>query len=362
MQPTHQSPRLLGLDAARGLAVLLMVVVNYDIVLSFGIEQPAWLRAVFDACSGRSASCFVLLAGCGFVLLGGARALCRRALCLAVLGYGWYELWPGDILHHYAWYLLLGAATLRLPAPALFALAAAAIGGFAVLFSQLDYGSDWNWQELEYTTFWTPLGQLRSATFNGLHPLLPWMAFAWCGMGVAKLDLRATATRRGMACAGVAMHTGSWLLSRWLGGELPAPQWLRSDWYRAPAMFYGLEPLPPGPLFVLSATGTALLVVAALLWTADRARGARLLQPLIACGQLALTLYVLHVLLLFFVLQPLTAGLVGGIGKLPTTAVCIGAFDTAALLGATWWRARGRQGPLEALLRRLSGPRPRTGA
>ena len=352
--PTGPTPRLIGLDAARGLAVLAMVAVNYDIVLSMGVEQPTWLRASFDACGGRSASCFVLLAGIGMQLLGDARKLCRRALCLAVFGYGWYELWPGDILHHYAWYLLLGAATLRLPPTALFGLAAGAIAGFVTLFHTLDYGADWNWLYLTYTTFWTPLGQLRSAVFNGLHPLLPWMAFAWCGMALGKLDLRSTTVRRAMMLTGTAMHAGAWLLSRWLGGEAPPLQQLGLQWYREPAMFWGLEPIPPGPLFAVSAAGTAMLAVATMLWACDRARGARLLRPLVACGQLALTLYVLHVLVLFFVLQPLTVAMVDGIGKLWTTALCVLAFDLAALVSASWWRTRGRQGPLEALLRRLS--------
>ena len=43
-----RSPRLTGLDAARGLAVLGMAVVNYDVVLTFGVDEPSALAQVPD--------------------------------------------------------------------------------------------------------------------------------------------------------------------------------------------------------------------------------------------------------------------------------------------------------------------------
>jgi uncharacterized protein len=354
--------RLVGLDAARGLAVLVMAVVNFDIVLTFGVDEPGWIRACFDVCTGRASACFVTLAGVGFVLLGDRAVLARRALFLAALGYGWYELWPGDILHHYAAYLLLAAATLGCSSGRLVALAAVAIGGFVAAFFALDYGSDWNWLKLEYKTFWTPAGQLRNAAFNGLHPVLPWMAFAWIGMAAGKLDLGAPAGRRRLMAIGAAMAAVAWALSVPLASQPDSRGFVEQfvRWYRAPSMFWGLSSIPPGPLYVLSGAGTALLTIGLCLEACAREAWRRRLSPLIACGQLALSLYVAHVLFLFFLVQPIRGaveaeGPLSAAGKMWVTGGGVVAFWAAALLGSWAWRRCGRRGPLEALMRRLAG-------
>jgi hypothetical protein len=91
------------------------------------------------------------------------------------------------------------------------------------------------------------------------------------------------------------------------------------------------------------------------------------LQPLVACGQMALTLYVAHVLFLFFLVVPIRDEIEGTAqlspaGKLQFTLGAVLAFWFVALFGSSWWRRKGRRGPLEALMRRacrLTRPAPR---
>ena len=241
-------------------------------------------------------------------------------------------------------------------------MAAVAVAGFVGMFWSFDYGADWNWLELDYRTFWTPLGQLRNATFNGLHAVLPWMAFAWVGMAAARLDLRQPAVRRGLVWAGAAMAAVAWAASAWLSAQPDERGTIAQfeQWYRAPARFWGLSSVPPGPLFVLSGLGASLLAIGVMLSICTRRRWRSWLQPLIACGQMALTLYVAHVLFLFFVAMPIrdeveAAAALSPEGKLRFTLAAVLAFWAFALGGSWWWRSTGRRGPLESLMRRLAG-------
>lgn len=353
-----RTQRLTGLDAARGLAVLGMAVVNYDVVLTFGVDEPGTLRALLDLPQGRAAALFVMLAGIGFTLLDDRRVLLRRAVFLGMLGYGWYELWPGDILHHYTAFLLLGAATLGTGPRVLAALAASAGSGFIAAFALLDYGADWNWLELDYTTFWTPVGQVRNQLFNGLHPVLPWMAFVWIGMAWGRAGLREPIVWRRGGLLGGIVAVAAFGLAAWLGSAADTRGFLAriTEWYRAPESFWGTSPIPPGPLYVLSASGIAAVVISTCLEIVHRGADAWL-RPLRACGRMALTLYVAHILLLFFVLVPLLEAVpaLAALPELVQTGVATLCFWVLAIGWATIWDARRRRGPLEAWMRTWAG-------
>ena len=338
-----------------------MALVNFDVVLSMESQHPQWLRALTDVFAGRAAATFVTLAGMGAVLLGERRVLLRRALFLGVVGYGWYELWPGDILHFYAFYLTLGALCLRLPARWLLSLVPLATAGFWMLFQLLDYGTGWNWETLDYVDFWEPVGQLRHLVFNGLHPLLPWLSFFFLGMGLAKLGLSEPRTvRRSLLWAAVAL-LGAETLSSYLSA-LPDERegWIvLTEWFGAPEASWGTAPLPPGPLYVISAAASAVLCIGACLELVRVERARALLRPLIAAGQLALTLYIAHIFFLYLFVMPAVAAVLasakGPVGlELWLTWGASFSFGTMATVGAVLWREHFRRGPLEGLMRRLT--------
>jgi len=73
---------------------------------------------------------------------------------------------------------------------------------------------------------------------------------------------------------------------------------------------------------------------------------------LVPTGQLALTLYVAHVVL--------GMGSLEALGRLEHQSVgfgltSAGAFCAIAVLFSVWWRGRFTRGPLEAVMRRVTG-------
>ncbi len=104
---------LAGLDACRFSAVVGMVFVNYRVALAMGVQEPAGWATFSDALMGRASALFVVLAGIGQTLLDDRKIILRRGLFLLLADYLWQWIWPGDILHSYAFYLFICAAVLQ---------------------------------------------------------------------------------------------------------------------------------------------------------------------------------------------------------------------------------------------------------
>jgi len=108
----------------------------------------------------------------------------------------------------------------------------------------------------------------------------------------------------------------------------------------------------PGPGYMMTAMGVSMTVIALSLMLASFAMMRRVFRPFIVAGQMALTLYVGHVVVGFYVLQ--------WIGRLSGENLTFIGFYivvawVAALAFANWWRAHWRRGPLEAVMRWLTG-------
>ena len=338
-----------------------MVYVNYEVVLSAGTREPAWLRSLASSFEGRASATFVTLAGIGLVLLGKRGVILGRGLFLLVLGYLWQIVWSGDILHYYGFYLAVGAACLTLRARWLWALALASIGGFALIFQFVEYGSGWHWLSLEYPEFWTATGQVRNLFFNGWHPLFPWLAFLFGGMALGRWGIAEPTKRRVALVVSAAAFVAAYLASSYLGAlsdERPVREPLE-QWYRAPGAFWGIDSIPPGPLYVLSAGASAVFVIASCVELTSPPAVRGYAKPLALCGQLALTFYLAHVLFLYFGVAPLMSHFVAeeiwSDSGLVWAATGAAVFGVGAILFATAWRARFRRGPLESVMRRLCG-------
>lgn len=344
--------RLWGLDIARAFAVFGMILVNFRVAM--GAEGGA-----LDLLAGKAAATFVVLAGVGISLMaraeskrddvvtGTAGRLRRRAFCLAVVGYAWAPLWPGDILHFYGAYLLLASFLLRVAERKLFVLACTCAFGFLMLLFTLDYERGWAWDTLAYEDFWTPAGQLRNLLFNGFHPVLPWFAFVLGGMLLGR-HIETLREHAGRLCAfGLAavfvLEAFSWFWvqssSRVLGDE------------EALALF-GSGPMPPMPQFLLVGFATACAAIGAGFLIARDALDRPIVHMTIACGQLSLTLYFAHVVVGLGVLE--AAGwLEGGHSGYATVSALLFCAVFAPL--AWWWRQNHPRGPFEAALRAAGG-------
>lgn len=355
--------RVEGFDLARGLAVFGMVLVNFKFVMGLeGVDTGPLgrLAGLFD---GRSAATFVTLAGIGVSLLSrNARetqnseelSRCRSLLlkrALFLLGAGFLDsfLWIGDILHFYAAYLLIAALLLNAQARRLWGFATASIVVFVVLFILLDYEKGWDWEALTYAGFWRPRGVLRHLFFNGFHPVFPWVAFLLVGMWLGRQDLSEPARQRGLFAWGV----GATALAEGLSAVL-AP-WAASDggedgaWC---ALLFGTQSMPPTPLYLISGGGSASALIAACLYISGRFSGSPWLKPLENAGRMALTIYAGHVIFGLWALEWFE--LIED-KSIRFALVSSGVFYAGAVFFAWAWSRRFSRGPLEGLMRRISG-------
>ncbi|MEC9349446.1 MAG: DUF418 domain-containing protein [Planctomycetota bacterium] len=367
---TVSSGRLEAYDIARGLAFLGMVVVNYRILLS-GLNPagPDWLNSLTGVFTGRAAALFVVVAGAGISLmasrakeketgLSGFRfILCKRALFLVVLGYGWVEIWPADILHFYGFYFLFAAAFVSLPGRWLWVFTGASVAGFTLLYLVGGFWDDWNLETLEYRNFWGPSQLVKNLVFNGFHPLLPWLGFLFAGMWLGRQDLVNRRMSRRVLVTSALVAVCSYLLAWFLAGALvKEPGHGRLDEFvTALQQLAKAESLPPAPLYVLSAGGVAFSVVALCFLICRSVRAKKILHPLACAGRMALTLYISHVFISFFIVgDELVQGKLGSM-ELTEAAAWIAAVWVFSVLVATAWLRFFRRGPLESVMRFLTG-------
>jgi uncharacterized protein len=358
---TLSSGRIEGLDLARGLAILGMVLVNFSIDAN---EQSAaeWLSFAVGAIQGRAAAVFVVIAGAGISLLvrrarlyqradllhRGRMTLLRRAGFLLVLGAALLPLWPADILHFYAAYLTVSLLFLNLPSRVLWSSAVAFTMTFVILFFVFDYNAAWN-MDAEYVYVWS--STLRRISFDGYYPLFPWMAFILVGMWLGRQDLHDRQELNKLLklalSIGVATQLFSWYVTAFTA---PAPA-TELDSTIGPLDLLGTSPYPPGPTYIVTSTAFAIAVIVLSLKAAAAFPKNLLVRMLVASGQLALSIYVLHATLGFLLLDSLLRANQDSLAVAVGTALV---FCLVAMIFAVVWRRDFERGPLEFVMRRLA--------
>ncbi|MGD6978685.1 heparan-alpha-glucosaminide N-acetyltransferase domain-containing protein [Citricoccus sp. CH26A] len=371
--PKAQKKRLIGIDAARGLALIGLMAIH---ILPEEAESggPSLTWTLF---AGDSAALFALLAGVGLALSTGGRAphqgrtlmsdqvgLAVRAVIIGIIALVIAALQPEDppvvsILLYYAVFFLLAIPFLALRPMALFISA----GVFAVvspllmqsMYEGLPDSSGYNHTLVMFFT--EPTATLSELLLTGAYPALTFMAFILAGLGLGRLDLRSTRVQAMMAGIGAAMAIVANLVSSLLlyafggyGALLdtedmtmdslddalafgPDILYNTSFWWQAIA-----TPHSGTTLAIASSLGIAMAALGVLLLLG--ARYGRFLTPLAAMGSMTLTLYSTHLLalipevhyeapVLWFVVQ------VG-----------------AAAAFAWFWHQSFRRGPLETVVHR----------
>ena len=111
----HMSERLIGLDVARYFAFVGMVIVNFDVAMSYALQRNGgFCNELIGQLQGRASATFVVLAGIGLGLSSFKREsqkvniIIKRAIFLLILGLLNMSIFEGDILHYYAFYFLFG--------------------------------------------------------------------------------------------------------------------------------------------------------------------------------------------------------------------------------------------------------------
>lgn len=356
-----KNTRLVGLDLARSLAIMGMVLVNFKVTMGAGESGPEWLHFAVALFDGRAAALFVVLAGIG-ASLASRRAresgdvdakrvarikLAKRAGFLFLVGWLFFPIWPADILHFYGVYLAIGAVLLFASNRTLWIVAISAMIVSLGLLVSLDPFENWNLTTLAYQGLFTFEGFFRNLFFDGFHPVLPWIAFYLFGMWLGRTNLADPAWRATLAIrAGLIVVVSEAIAFFALGPRGSDLSGLNEESAR---FLFSTDPLPPFPLYLAAGAGTAVLIIVLALWIGEKA-SSKLIEPLVSTGQLAMTIYVGHVVVGMGVLQ--TLGLLYD-QSLIWVVVSSTIFNLLAILGAWIWRKRFARGPLEALMHRL---------
>ena len=344
------SRRLGGIDLARGLAIIGMFATHIG-----PTDAPGWAGRLYGAPHGRASILFVLIAGVGISLLSRSRLgpvatrlrLVWYAAVLLPLGL-WLQLpefyhgiWV--VLHHYAALFLLAILVLGLPDRRLLvaALAAEALGPLAYLVIHMADPGMPVFRGVSLAESWGVI--LRGLFVSGPYPLLTWSGPFLVGMWLGRQDLRAMRVRLlavlgglsvTLAAIGISLGLQAWL------GEPPhaTPPGARFTWLS----LVSEEAHGQMPLWMIGATGSAVLVVGLALIVADRFP--RVTWPVRALGQVALSVYVLHLFVLHLWRPYLSSYVVW------EAWVLLAGFAVAAILFAVAWRRVLPRGPLELVL------------
>ncbi len=334
--------RLHGLDIARFVAFVGMVLVNFRLAAEVA-DDGSFAAFFIDLIEGRASALFVLLAGIGFSL-GKPDIIVtyKRAAFLFVIGMIDMTIFSADILHFYAMYFLVGVFAMRFEIKGLIYTGIGIIFLWFLMLVYIDYDLGWDWDALTYTDFWTPFGFIRNSLYNGWHPVAPWAAFFVFGMALGRLNLSGRTTQRRMAIGGGLLALVFYTLS-WMGQSAIAEL----------AEIFTLHSIPPGPIYVLYSTCTAMSAIGIILMLTPTLTRLKITLWLAAPGRQTLTLYVAHILLGMGTLEAL--GLLDGSLTNPEILQISLAFCLLSILYARLWSLFAKRGPLEWIMRRISG-------
>ncbi|MEX5255821.1 heparan-alpha-glucosaminide N-acetyltransferase domain-containing protein [Kocuria arenosa] len=362
-----------GIDAARGLALIGLMSVQFLPVHDPRTQAPTWTNLLFPE---ASAALFTLLAGVGLALGSGGRfphegrwlaadraGVAARAVLIAVVGLGIGALMPEDapadnILIYCGLYFVLAIPFLHLSATALFVCAAVFWMVGPVLMQALTdvlpahSSSHLSWADVVEE----PGGTVSQLLVTGTYPALSYMTCLLVGLGVGRVHLRDT----GIQVRLLAVGAGLVVLARTADtfgpyafgghGRVLTTSGTGAD-ELGEVLVKGSDSLPTGTARWLAVStpptdtvwaiaaglGVALLVLGSFMLVSRKSSGAWLLR-LSAMGAMALSLYTAHLVAL---------SCEGGY-DLPVIGFILH-LGAAVLFAVGWPRALG-EGPLERVL------------
>ncbi|MFC7403179.1 DUF418 domain-containing protein [Citricoccus sp. GCM10030269] len=334
--------RMAGLDAARALAIIGMIMVNVG-----PRGEEGMVGTLYDVPLGRSSVLFMLLAGVGMSImtrssLAGGRlpwgTIVWRAVLLLVGGLALQMAGheASVILPLYGVLFLVCLPLLKAPTWLVAGLGTAATVVGPLIWLSVRAGAD-AFRVKEPTLLDSPAVILDDILFSGSYPAVVWAAPFLLGMVLGRLNLRDPALRRRLVGGGAAAAVGAFVVSHLLILVFGEPG-QTIGWDRLVSATAHSQM----PLWLISSMGAAVFVLGLSLLTEDVL--ARRLPALVAMGRLSLTVYVGHLLALAAFVRPGPDSLAAGV---LVSVLLIG----VSIVFAWLWTRRFRTGPLETLLR-----------
>lgn len=333
--------RLVGVDLARGLAVLGMLAAHLlDTERRLTLDPDTWVTLV----NGRSSILFATLAGVSIALVtGGSRPIGpeRRPRAGARLALRGAMLWVIGMLlvaTGVPVYVILPAYAL------LFVLAVPFLGmrarGLFLAAGVLALVMPWIQPVLDAAPLWAGrAGAEISAAVGWNYPFTVWIAFLLAGMGVGRLDLRRLDVQAALVTAGGA------LLLAGYGAALATAPAVAGRPYLATVLTAedhssGLWEVIGSGGFAVATIGVCLLLCRTpLRWVA---------VPLRAVGSMPLTAYVLQ-LVVWAVVALALLGDTGDLYGIRDAGLFL-PLTLGLLAGCTVWALTLGRGPLEGLI------------
>ncbi|MBN2796785.1 MAG: DUF1624 domain-containing protein [Clostridia bacterium] len=355
-----KSNRILGLDVARALAILGMMFVNYHIVFNVGDVENPLIGSFLSLFEGRAVAVFLILAGVGIGLMTKQayehkekekmkvlkKALMKRAAFLFVLGMLLMVLfdWTADILHYYGVFMIMIIPFLNMDKKALIFSSILFVFMGLMLQFNLNYQYGWDESYNSYMIFYTPIGFLSNTFFNGYHPVFPWFSFILTGLALSRFNLSKPSNQVKGLMFGLMAAIGLEFVSWWMIDL--------SNQSELIIYLFDTKPMNPSALYVFAATAWAMAFINAILIVSEKKKDSRTMSLLIKTGQMALTHYVGHSVIVlsgFYIFNQLTH-------KSEAFVLLLSLIVFTFMVITSWlWSKAFNRGPLEMLMRRISG-------
>ena len=352
--------RIAGYDLARSLALFGLAISNF----SHSVDHTGFYL-LDTLIQGGTIATFLVLAGIGVSLLSqrsratsdthgftdSRKRLIRRAAFLLVVGICCSSIWQANFLCFFSICIAVGALLLTVSNRWLWSFAFIFTLIWVVLaFLMFDYYKVIDefsryWEAFQEGDPWTVEGLVFRVYLYGFHVMFLWAAFLLIGMWLGRQDVHFRRVQRNVFFGGIValvLACAYWLLIRYV--------WVPSRPSLADLPSTSFVLLQFTPLNIFATCGITAVIIGASLILTGRYSDVKWTKPFIATGQLALTLYVAHLVIVRLLKAP------GVLDK--TFPFAIGSaviFCICAVIFSHFWRKRFERGPLEWGMRRITG-------
>ena len=363
--PVNGENRIAGYDIARGIAILLMLIINFKGALSLHESYPEWISDIINFLDRRAAVALVIVSGIGLTLFmknpgtigyvnprpGSRRKLIDRAAFLFLSGYTLSIIWAADILHFYAVFIFIGVFMAARSNRFLFTTAVIFWMVSLVQFFEI-YG---NLQDDQYYNF--IITHLINLFFTGYYPVFPWAAFFIAGMFLGRLDLQDKYLRRRIMTIGLFLLIFIELISRHfvsLSESIRSASSTHFDTNMVLLLALGwimeIDLTIPTPFSVVSGLCSGIIVVMAGV-SLSLSKQTKLVRYMIIGGRNTLTIYIGHIVFLILFCEIFKVSNSQGV-----ISAVLGAtlFFFVYIKGISLWFKKYNNGPVETIMRRFS--------
>ena len=347
--------RIAGYDFARSLAVFGLVVGAFDYHLYY---PDFYLLNTFS--QGWVTTIFLVLAGIGMSLLrqrdqrtnpahrsaDSRRRLIKRAASLLVVGICCNLIWQIYFLCFYSICIAIGTLLLTASNRWLWSLALI----FVLIWAACTVWT-FGYPDMVFNTYedshpWTAEGTAFRLSIYSFHSIFFWAGSLLIGIWLGRWNVHDLWVRRSMFFGGITVVLVSvgipWLLARFI---------LPSVWGSPGETISRSLMLVVSPLHFFGICGIVTAIIGGSLLLTEKYPDAIWTKPFIATGQLALTLYIAHLVFGKWLLKALdVSDIIYPFGIENAVIFCI-----CAVIFSHFWRKGFEHGPIEWALRRVTG-------